>query len=144
MYTEQMMSDEPPTGGGGPRLISVEEAAKILRVAESDVWQWIAAGKIHSVMIPGGERRLQLLSETYDGSGPNQGGFISLQLHDGDTDEPTVREFHRELGRARRAAQLARLPETEIDPQALATALGQLLAGMAPAQLSIVAEGGMV
>jgi hypothetical protein len=139
-----MTSDEPPILGAGRRLISVEEAARILQVAEGDVWRWIAAGKVHSVTVPGGERRLQLLSETHEGSDPNRGGFISLQLHDADIDELTAREFQRELAGARRAAQLARLPETEIDADALATALARSLAGVAPAQLSVVSEGGIV
>lgn len=139
-----MTSDEPPIRGGGPRLVSVEEAARILQVAEGDVWQWIAAGKIHSVTVSGGERRLQLLRETHEGSGPNRGGFISLQLHDADIDEPTAREFQREPAGARRAAHLARLPETEIDADPLATALARSLAGVAPARLSVVAEGGIV
>jgi hypothetical protein len=109
-----MTSDDPPIFAGGPRLISVEEAARILQVAERDVWGWIAAGKIYSITLPGGGRRLRLLRETHKGSGPNQGGFISLQLHDADIDELTADEFQRELARARRAAQRARLLETSI------------------------------
>ena len=144
MYTNEMASDDSEVYHGGPRLISVEEAARILQVAEADVREWIAAGKIDSVIGPGGEHRLRLLSETHERSGPNQGGFISLQLHAADTDQLTVQEFQRELARARRTAQLARLPETDIDPDALATALARLLVGVAPARLSIVAERGMV
>jgi excisionase family DNA binding protein len=139
-----MTSGQPPIRAAGGRLISVAEAARILHVAESDVSRWIAAGKIQSVTVPGGERRLQLLGETHERSGPNRGGFISLQLHHADIDELAAREFQRELAGARRAAQLARLPETQIDADALATALARSLAGVAPAQLSILAEGGIV
>jgi len=101
-----MTDEESPIGGTAPRLISVAEAAEILRVTEDALRAWIATDRISYVTLPSGEHRLELIDERHSHSGPVQQGMTMIKTGVGKADEVSRKEFRLELARRRREKQL--------------------------------------
>jgi excisionase family DNA binding protein len=61
-----------PAIGSQPKLISTKEAAALLNVTQRTITNWIEAGKVPYLRLPGGDYRLPIsgllasLSGTYD------------------------------------------------------------------------------
>jgi hypothetical protein len=133
-----------PPRGTGPRLISVAEAALILRVSERDVLELMLAGWLEHVTLPGGERRVRLLDEDHDQSGATASGFAVLPfVVPGDADAD-AEAFGAELLRRRRDHELAGLEYGGVDVDALIGALAQRLAAVAPEGGEVVVERRMI
>jgi excisionase family DNA binding protein len=139
-----MTHEGGPIGGTGSRLISVAEAAEILRVTEDAVRDWIATDRIPYVTLPGGEQRLELIDERHSHSGPVQQGITMIKTGVGKADEVSRKEFRLELAHRRREKQLIGLDGGGIDVDALAAALAERLAAVIPSQFEVTTESGMI
>jgi hypothetical protein len=139
-----MTHEGRPIGGTGRRLISVVEAADILRVTEDALRDWIATDRISYVTLPDGEHRLDLIDEWHSHSGAVEQGITMIKTGIRNADEASRKEFRVELARRQREKQLIGLDGGEIDVDALTAALAERLAAVVPSQLHVTAESGMI
>jgi excisionase family DNA binding protein len=132
------MADKATWHGTGPRLITITEAAEILGVREQAVMDWIAAGKLKAVTLPGGERRLRIADEQRldDGASDStysvRSAFYALDFWPEDRDEHARATWGEELARKRREKRLEDVDPGSIDVAALARELATRLSDALP------------
>jgi hypothetical protein len=135
--------DDLPVKGTGPRLLTISEAAAILRVSEEAVRDWIAGDLISYETLPSGERRLHLSDEAHHHSLSHSSSMYVLDLQSGVTDEKAGL-LGEQLAARRREHQLLGLVWTDLNVDALTELLAARLSDVCPDPQSVRAERGMV
>ena len=135
--------DDLAIHGTGPRLISLAEAAAILRVDEQAVRDWIAEGLISYVTMPDGEHRIQVRDESQESSPGVSSSFVAFELGRGISEEAQAR-FVAERERRRRQLDLKGLVWTDVDVEALCALLAERLGAVVPEGIRVSVRHGLV
>jgi hypothetical protein len=130
-------------GGTGPRLITLAEAAEILRVSEQALEDWIAADLIAYETLPSGEHRIRLLDEQHEVGPIRRSSLVSLDLHSG-VDHASAELFAKELPVRRRERELEGLAWSEVDAARLTALLAEALASAVPATVEVSVEDRLI
>jgi excisionase family DNA binding protein len=144
------MAGDEPVRGTGPRLISVAEAARILRVGEDAILEWIKTGRMRAVTLANGEYRLRLADEPrFDRVTDNpriaiQPGIYKTDFWPPDLTDAELEDWARELRRKRREKRLEGLDLAGIDLTALGQGLATRLGGLLPALWTASSTDGIV
>jgi excisionase family DNA binding protein len=127
----------------GRRLLTIEEAAKILRVRERAVHDWIDAGMISYVTVASGERRIQQLAEHENGSQGINSSQRTLALGQ-DIDRDTQTKFRKDLQRRQRELQLESVDYGSVNIQALTSLIAARFAAVVPDPTTVTAADGQI
>jgi excisionase family DNA binding protein len=136
--------------GTGPRLISVSEAAEILRVSEDAVINWIEADRLRAVTMPNGEYRLRLADERHHDSGRSASGYsfrsgsYKLDFWPADLTEAEHDEWATELRQQQRLKRREGIDVDTIDVNVLAETLAERLVKVLPESWTIAGHDGIV
>ncbi len=143
------MAEDEPVRGTGPRLISVAEAARILRVGEDAILEWIKTGRMRAVTLANREYRLRLADEQrFDRVTDNpriaiQPGIYETDFWPPDLTDAELEDWARELRRKRREKRLG-VDLAGIDLTALGQGLATRLGGLLPALWTASSTDGIV
>ncbi|MGO9751246.1 MAG: hypothetical protein ACLP22_06990 [Solirubrobacteraceae bacterium] len=124
-------------------MITVAEAAAVLRVREEVVRGWIDAGSISYVTLASGEHRIRLLDEQQSSCGPTHSSFRILELGRG-IDPETRAAFVRDRRRRQRELELDGLDCGPVDVEALTSLIADRLRAVVPDPSTVTAADGMV
>jgi excisionase family DNA binding protein len=128
---------------GGERLITVGEAAEILKVSEAAVIEWIESGRIRAVSTPNGSYRLRLWIERHHHSGALASNIYALDLGLSEPSEESE-EWRRELFGKQRERSSAGLIPGSLKLEAFTRALAERFAAVIPAPMWVSVQDGMV
>lgn len=144
------MADEETWHGTGPRLITITEAAEILGVRERAVVEWIEAGRLKAVTLPGGEHRLRIADEqrsdfgTSDSTYSVRSALYALDFWPDGFDEHERARWGEELARQQREKRLEGVDPGSIDVSALARELAIRLTEALPPSWTASAMDGII
>lgn len=144
------MADEETWHGTGPRLITITEAAEILRVHEQAVVDWIEAGRLKAVRLPAGEHRLRIADEqrsdfgTSDSTYSIRSAIYALDFWPDGFDEHERARWGEELAREQREKRLEGVDRGTIDVSALARELAMRLIEALPPSWTASGTDGII
>ncbi len=135
---------EGPIAGTGPRVLSVAEAAAILRVSQGAVFDWIAQRCLAAGCLPDGALGVQVSGQEHVAGGARGTDVTLFITSSGAAGDDSALVFSEELVRERRELELAGLYVGEVDIDALSAVLAERLSRVVPAGFTASAASGLV